>query len=306
MYEQHFNLREIPFGLTPDTSYFYNYSAHQEAFNVLLVALRMGEGFIKIVGEVGTGKTLLCRKLLNSLNGEFVTAFIPNPYMEPTTFRYALAEELMIDSRGNIGQHRLLKLITAKLVELRREGKQVVLLMDEVQAMPEKTLEAVRLLTNLETEKSKLLQVVMFGQPELDQRLNQPQVRQLRQRITFSHRLQPMDRSGVEGYLRHRLDIAGYQGPDLFVPKAVKLLYKASGGIPRLVNILAHKAMMAAYGEGRDRVLIPHMRRAIADTENVHKRSLFSRFWTLGTSVSAVLVLAVLMSGIYLYAGTSI
>ncbi len=292
MYESHFNLREPPFGLTPDTSYFYNYAAHQEAFNVLLVALRMGEGFIKIVGEVGTGKTLLCRKLLNALNGEFVTAYIPNPFMEPTTFRYALAEELMINSKGNVGQHRLLKLITAKLIQLRREGKRVVLLMDEVQAMPEKTLEALRLLTNLETEKAKLLQVVMFGQPELDQRLNQPQIRQLRQRITFSHRLRPMSRAGVEGYLRHRLDIGGYQGPDLFAPRAVKLLYKASGGIPRLVNILAHKAMMAAYGEGQKQVLAPHVRRAIADTENVRNRSIFSRFLTFGTSLPGLAVAA--------------
>jgi MSHA biogenesis protein MshM len=115
-----------------------------------------------------------------------------------------------------------------------------------------------------------------------------------------------MDRAGVEGYIRHRLDIAGYQGPDLFVPKAIKLLYKASGGIPRLVNILAHKAMMAAYGEGQDRVLVPHMRRAIADTENAHKGSLFSRFRTLGLSASAVVALAVLASSMYLFAGTSI
>jgi MSHA biogenesis protein MshM len=306
MYEKHFNLREPPFGLTPDTSYFYNYSAHQEAFNVLLVALRMGEGFIKIVGEVGTGKTLLCRKLLNTLSGEFVTAYIPNPFLEPTAFRYALAEELMINAKGNVGQHRLLKLITAKLIELRREGKRVVLLMDEVQAMPEKTLEALRLLTNLETEKSKLMQVVMFGQPELDQRLSQPQVRQLRQRITFSHRLRPMNRAGVEGYIRHRLDIGGYQGPDLFVPAALKLLYKASGGIPRLVNILAHKSMMAAFGEGQKKVSAAHVRRAIADTENVRKPSLFSRFRILSAGISSVAVLSVMAYWIYLSTGIRI
>ncbi len=274
MYEQHFKLREAPFGLTPDTSYFYSYPDHQEALNVLLVALRMGEGFIKVTGEIGTGKTLICRKLLNLLNGEFVTAYIPNPFMEPTALRYALADELMIEVQGNVGQHRLLKMITDRLIELRTAGERVVLILDEAQAMPEKSLEALRLLTNLETEKSKLMQVVLFGQPELDEHLRQPHVRQLRQRISFSYKLRPMSRVGVDGYLEHRLGVGGHSGATLFSAGARKLLYRASRGVPRLVNILAHKALLVAYGEGGEQVLPAHMRSAIRDTDDVRNSSI--------------------------------
>ncbi len=274
MYEQHFQLREAPFGLTPDTSYFYNYAAHQEALNVLLVALRMGEGFIKVTGEVGTGKTLICRKLLNMLNGEFFTAYIPNPFMEPTALRYALADELSLEVSGNVGQHRLSRMITDRLIELRSIGEKVVLILDEAQAMPENSLEALRLLTNLETEKNKLMQVVLFGQPELDERLRQPHVRQLRQRISFSCKLHPMNRAGVDGYLEHRLEIGGHSGTSLFSDGAKRLLYRASRGIPRLVNILAHKSMLAAYGEGGQQVLPSHVRSAIRDTDDVSNSSI--------------------------------
>jgi MSHA biogenesis protein MshM len=282
MYEQHFHLREAPFGLTPDTSYFYGYAAHQEALNVLLVALRMGEGFIKVTGEIGTGKTLICRKLLNLLHGEFVTAYIPNPFMEPTALRYALAEELSLEVSGNIGQHRLLKMISDRLIELRAAGERVVLILDEAQAMPEKSLEALRLLTNLETEKNKLMQVVLFGQPELDEHLRQPHVRQLRQRISFSCKLNPMNRAGVDGYLEHRLEIGGHIGESLFTSGAKKLLYRASRGVPRLVNILAHKSMLAAYGEGEQQILPSHVRSAIRDTDDVHNSAVLPGSQLLG------------------------
>jgi hypothetical protein len=171
MYQTHFGLASLPFTITPDTGFFHNAGTHQEALNVLLVALRTGEGFIKVTGEVGTGKTLLCRQLLNNLEADFVTAYIPNPFLNPTALRMALAEELGIEFARNIGQHRLLKLITERLVELNAAGKRVVLLLDEAQAMPDDSLEALRLLTNLETEHDKLMQVVLFGQPELDRRL---------------------------------------------------------------------------------------------------------------------------------------
>ena len=160
MYKDYFGLKEEPFSLTPDTSYFYNYPDHLEALNVLQVALHMGEGFIKVTGEVGTGKTLVCRTLLNTLGDEFVTGYIPNPTLTPAALRYALADELGIEFPHNIGPHQVLKLINLRLVALRAEGKRVVLLLDEAQALPDDSLEALRLLTNLETEKSKLLQVV--------------------------------------------------------------------------------------------------------------------------------------------------
>lgn len=280
MYLQHFGLKEMPFTITPDTEFFMNRAGYQDALNVMLVALRSGEGFIKVVGEVGVGKTILCRKLINSLGEYFVTAYIYNPYLEPDTLLFSLADELGIKYEQTIGQHQLLKGITERLVELHRQGKQVVLCMDEVQAMPIRTLETVRLLTNLETEKRKLLQVVLFGQPELDQLLEQPSIRQLKQRITFSYNLLPLNKLATLAYVRHRLAVAGFQGKDLFTGQAMDFLYHASGGIPRLINIIAHKAMLATYGEGDRAVRLKHLRLATRDTvetQNI-KPSVFN-FW---------------------------
>lgn len=272
MYAAHFGLREAPFTITPDTSFFFGHSAYQEAMNTLLVAVRSGEGFIKVIGEVGTGKTLLCRKFLSALatDRNFVTAYIPNPYLEPITLLLAIADELRIEYQANLTQHQLLKLLTKYLLDSYAEGKRVILCLDEAQAMPTETLESLRLLSNLETEKRKLLQVILFGQPELDQRLDQPSIRQLRQRISFTCRLSPLNLDETEYYVAHRLHIAGYHGPRLFSPRAVKRLFRASGGIPRLTNILSHKAMMAAFGEGTRNVEEHHIKLAIADTESTN------------------------------------
>src|SRR5579863_6586410 len=211
MYITHFGLREAPFSITPDTSFFFAHPAHREALNILLVAARSGEGFVKVTGEVGTGKTLLCRMFLDALaaNGKFVTAYVPNPYLEPTALLLAIIDELRIDYRADSNQHQLLKLLTKRLVDIYAADKRVVLCLDEAQAMPMETLEALRLLSNLETGKRKLLQVVLFGQPELDLRLKEPGVRQLTQRIAFSYRLAPLGFKDVQYYVNHRLQIAG-------------------------------------------------------------------------------------------------
>ena len=250
MYCEYFGLREPPFSLTPDTSYFLNRAGYQDALNVLLVALRSGEGFVKVVGEVGTGKTLLCRKLINTLREGFVSAYIHNPYLEPGALLRAVADELEVPIASNAAQHDLLKALSRRLIAIHRAGRRVVLCLDEVQAMPVQTLEVFRLLTNLETEKRKLIQVVLFGQPEIDALLAQPSVRQLRQRITFTYRLLPLNRPGLRAYVGHRLAVAGYQGTRLFSARALERIYRASGGVPRLVNILCHKGLMAAYGKG--------------------------------------------------------
>lgn len=301
MYLKHFGLREFPFNLTPDTGFFFRYGSHQEAYNVLLVALRTGEGFIKVTGEVGTGKTLLCRLLLNTLGDEFVTAYIPNPFITPAALHMALADELHIEYRRNSGQHRLLKQISDRLIELNAAGKRVALLIDEAQTLPANTLEALRLLTNLETEKSKLLQVVLFGQPELDQRLENPALRQLRQRITFAHQLIPIDLHGFEGYITHRLHVACYQGPPLFSRRTLAAMHRASRGIPRLINILCHKALLAAYGRGDSVVLPVHVRMAAHDTEDVmlhrpHRRLLRAIEGTLGRATALLVAIGVLHS----------
>jgi MSHA biogenesis protein MshM len=271
MYKAHFGLRELPFSITPDTGFFFACATYQEALNTLLIASRNGEGFIKITGEVGVGKTLLCRKFMSALDDRFVTAYIPNPLLEPRSLMLALAEELEIPQEKDVDQYQLLKAINNRLLVLARMGKQAILCLDEAQAMPIETLEALRLLTNLETEKRKLLQIVMFGQPELDRNLNQEAIRQLMQRITFHYHLGPLTRDDLEFYLSHRLSIAGYSGSRLFDPSAINMLYKSSGGVPRLVNILAHKSLMLTYGEGKQQVNARHVRAAANDTGAARK-----------------------------------
>ncbi len=271
-YLKHFGLRELPFGITPDTSYFFACRSIQEALNTLLVAVSNGEGFIKITGEVGTGKTLLCRKFLSTLGPAWVSAYIPNPNLESRGLQLALAEELGVAGES-IEPHRLEKELMQRLLDLARQGKRVVLCMDETQAMPLATLETVRLLTNLETEKRKLMQVVLFGQPELDRKLASQAVRQLRQRITFQHTLKALGRNEVADYVAHRLTIAGYSGPALFTNGALGSIHTASRGVPRLVNILAHKSLLLTYGEGARRAERGHVRAAVEDTPSARLRS---------------------------------
>lgn len=274
MYLSHFGLREAPFSLTPDTEYYFASTPHQEALNVLMVALANGEGFIKVTGEVGLGKTLICRTLLNRLGPGYVTAYIPNPHLSPGTLRASLADELEIQTISRPTQEYLHRAITRRLIELAQAGKRVVLCMDEAQQLPDQTLETVRLLTNLETEKQKLLQVVLFGQPELDSRLSEKQFRQLRQRISFAYRIAPLDPTTASQYLRHRLEVAGHRGAPLFEPQAERRLVRAARGTPRLLNVLGHKAMLAAYGQGVHRVSPAHVRAAIDDTEDTRRRHL--------------------------------
>jgi MSHA biogenesis protein MshM len=270
-YLKHFGLRELPFGITPDTSYFFACRSIQEALNTLLVAVANGEGFIKITGEVGTGKTLLCRKFLSTLSANWVSAYIPNPNLDPRGLVLALAEELGVPGESS-GPHRLEKELMQRLLDIARQGKRVVLCMDETQAMPLATLETVRLLTNLETEKRKLMQVVLFGQPELDRNLSSESVRQLRQRITFQYVLKALGRKEVADYVAHRLTIAGYSGQSLFTSGALAELHAASRGVPRLVNILAHKSLLTLYGEGGRQAERRHVRCAVEDTPSATGR----------------------------------
>lgn len=270
MYLQHYNLNEMPFTLMPSVHFFCKLPGYHAGLNVLLLNLRSGEGFIKITGNVGSGKTLLCRTLLESLGDEFFTAYIPNPDLEPIMLRKALAQELQIPPENLEDPHTLFTSIGKRLMELHAAGKRVVLLVDEAQALPSESLETLRLLTNLETEKSKLLQVVLFGQPELDLRLAQRTLRQLKQRIAFSYKIPALKRPELKIYLNHRLVTAGYRHDDLFTPMARWLLFYKSRGVPRLINILAHKAMMAAYGRGEVKVGYRCVREAANDTEAIH------------------------------------
>jgi MSHA biogenesis protein MshM len=286
MYLRHFALREAPFSITPDTAYFFPHDSAQAALNTLLVALRSGEGFLKIVGEVGCGKTVLCRQVLNILQNECVTAYIPNPDMGSDDLLLALLHELRVNipapevvtPSGMAFQPRpvLLNLLGQCLIGHAQQGRRVVVLIDEAQAIPLASIESLRLLSNLETEKQKLLQLVLLGQPELDAKLARPEIRQLLQRITFSEYLGPMSAPQVALYLEHRLIIAATNettDTQVFPAPAAQLIAQFSAGVPRLVNVLAHKCLMLAFGENLHRVTPAHVCLAAADTPGVRKKS---------------------------------
>ena len=294
MYLGHFSLREAPFSITPDSSFFYPHESAQAALNTLLVALRSGEGFLKIVGEVGCGKTVLCRQLLNTLQGEFVTAYIPNPDMGPDELLRALALELSIKLSPPIRRHTVLNALRECLLAHAHAGKQVMVCIDEAQAIPLRTVESLRLLSNLETEKHKLLQIVLMGQPELDIKLARPEIRQLIQRITFSEYLGPMAADRVPVYLMHRLITAATDANtdvQVFEDSAARAIARFSGGVPRLINILANKCLMLAYGENVHRVSVAHVKLAAADTPGLLRRlPWWRRLWPArATSDTALL-----------------
>lgn len=272
MYKTHFGLNSQPFGLTPDTQFFCELPSHLEALNVLLIALHNGEGFIKITGDVGTGKTMLCRKLLNELPAPFESAYIPNPHLPPVGLLMAIADEMGIEYSRHTGINGLMKLINDFLIKSAIAGKKLVLIIDEAQSMSLETLETLRLITNLETEKQKLLQIVLFGQPELDDLLRNKAIRQLRQRITFSYALKPLTSKNVADYVQHRLRIAGMGNISIFTGLAIKAMHHYSRGIPRLINILANKAMLSAYGKGASSIGIKDVYVAALDTDDAHKK----------------------------------
>lgn len=269
MYHGHFGLREPPFSLTPDPAYFFAHHGAQAALNTLLVALRSGEGFVKIVAEVGCGKTLLCRRLLAALSEDSETAYIPNPALDSRAMLLAVCEELAIAVDGGESPHRVVKEMRRCLLEHAGAGRKVVVIVDEAQCIPDDTVEALRLMSNIETEKRKLLQIVLMGQPELDARLAQPHLRQLLQRITFADRIQPLRADEVGAYVAFRLKVAGAGDEALFADAAILELARRSGGIPRLVNIIAHKSMMLAFGEGAAAIGKAHVALAADDTAAV-------------------------------------
>jgi MSHA biogenesis protein MshM len=277
VYLNHFGLDQIPFGITPDTEFFYPSASHREGLNLLHAALASGEGFIKVVGEVGTGKTLLCRNFLAELGPDVKAAYIPNPQMGARDLLLEVADELGAGSGKPDAPHAI-KRINLRLLDLAHEGKQVVLCIDEAQTMPHLTLESLRMLSNLETEKRKLLHIVLFGQPELDEMLAAHSARQIRQRIVFHYQLRRLNVEEVFKYVGQRLRVAGYSGDDLFSPQALHALHRHADGTPRLVNILAHKALIVAFGEGRLQVAKHHVKAAARDTDGAVK----SVWWPWG------------------------
>lgn len=265
MYTQHFGLHEAPFGITPNPAFFYSGNARGEILSALLYAVTHGEGIVKVTGEVGCGKTMLCRMLEARLPDGVDVLYLVNPTLCPQEVLHAIAAELSLETGGRRSDE-VVRALQAALIARHAAGRRVVLLVEEAQAMPLETLEEIRLLTNLETASSKLLQIVLFGQPELDEHLSLPHMRQLRERITHSFDVPPMPRDQIPFFLSHRLRAAGYRGPELFSQGAVRLIARGSQGIVRRINVLADKALMAAFAEDLPYVNSYHVRQAIEDS----------------------------------------
>ena len=292
MYQGFYHFTEMPFLLPPNTDFFCALAPHNEALKVILSALSMSEGFIKVTGEVGTGKTLLCRKLINHLSDKFVACYLPNPYLTPDELRIAFANELGIDISNDVAAQGLHSAIETKLLALKKEGRQAVLIIDEAQSLSWDALEMLRLFSNLETEKSKLLQIVLFGQPELDANLSNPKVRQIRQRISFSYTLRTMTSAEVDYYIGHRLTTAG--GSEQLIPKGLRaFIALVTRGTPRLVNIVCHKILLRAYGQGKSAASWQHTINAVFDTDDC-KRRLVPRQSIVILSIAAVAVASAL------------
>ena len=265
MYQSHFQLREAPFGITPNPAFFYPGNTRGEILEALLYAVCHGEGIIKVTGEVGAGKTMLCRMLESQLPPHIEVIYLVNPNLNPVEVQFAIAAELGLPTRG-FRVDEVQRGLHAHLIERHGQGRQVVLLVEEAQAMPLETLEAIRLLTNLETARSKLLQIVLFGQPELDEHLELPSMRQLRERITHSFHVPAMEPALVADFLDFRLRAAGHDGPAVFSAAAAKMIGDSSEGIVRRINILADKALLAAFADDADVVDKRHVRAAISES----------------------------------------
>ncbi len=267
MYYQHFGLKEPPYKITPNTDFFFSGGNRGAILDALVYAITHGEGIVKVVGEVGSGKTMLCRMLQTILPENIESVYLANPSVAPEDVLYAIAFELQLELPENADRLKVMQALQAYLLQRHEAGCQVVIFVEEAQGMPLATLEEIRLLSNLETRQDKLLQIVLFGQPELDENLNQEHIRQLRERITHRFSLGPLQTKDIGEYLIFRLRAAGYHGPHLFTDAAIRKLSKASEGLVRRINILADKALLSAFADNMYQVTPRHVDAAIHDSE---------------------------------------
>ncbi len=280
MYLEHFGLTEAPFKITPHTEFFFSGANRGETLEALLYSITSGEGIVKVTGEVGSGKTMLCRVLMERLPETVETIYLAVPSLSRDEMLATIAGDLHLETQG-MSTTKLIRALQEKLIEIHAEGRQVVALIDEAHAMPLETLEEIRLLSNLETSHFKLMQIVLFGQPELDEHLSLQNMRQLRERITHSFSLKPLPPRDIKDYVDFRLRAAGYKGPDLFTPESLKLIAEASEGLTRRINIYCDKTLLAAFAVGTHTVTPDLVRAAITDTQIVvpdHKK-LRGSFW---------------------------
>ncbi len=268
MYLEHFGLAEPPFKITPVTDFFFSGANRGEILDALVYAITDGEGIVKVSGEVGSGKTMLCRMLLDKLPTNIKAIYLANPSMSRDELLYAICDRLQLDLEGK-RISVILQTLQNHLEAMYERGERAVVLVDEAHAMPLETLEELRLLYNLQVGKHKLLQIVLFGQPELDEKLLQTNMRQLKDRIVHHFTILPLSQKVIHDYLMFRMRAAGYKGPDIFTPEAEKMIGKASQGLLRRVNILADKALLAAFVENTHAIEARHVQAALRDSEMI-------------------------------------
>jgi len=266
LYLEHFGLDEPPFRITPHPDFFFDGADRGATLEGLLYAILHDEGIVKVSGEIGSGKTTLCRVMMERLPAEVETVFLANPSYSRTEILQAIAEELGLPA-GSDPAAPALRALQEKLLALYGAGKRVVVMIDEAHAMPDDTLEQLRLLSNLESSRHKLLQIVLFGQPELDEALAKPSMRQLKDRITHSFRTRPLASEEVGKYVAFRMRAAGYKGPDVFSPSAIAAIARASSGLSRRINVLCDKALLAAFAANTHAVTPREVRAAAADSD---------------------------------------
>ena len=291
MYYEYFSLDQPPFRITPDTSLFFPGGNRGAILNAMIYAITSGEGIVKVVGEVGSGKTMLCRMLAVELPEKVEVVYLANPRLSPDNILHAIAIELKLAVNAHDDRLRVMQHLQQYLLQRHAENRQVVLFVEEAQSMPLATLEEIRLLSNLETHQHKLLQIVLFGQPELDQMLSQKDIRQLKERITYSFYLNPLKNNEIKDYLNSRLRACGYRGDEVFNDASVRAIARYSRGLLRRINILADKALLAAYAANLNKVNAKQIRIAAKDSEFVAGWQHF-RFSAVIAGVVLILLLA--------------
>tara|TARA_R110002073_G_scaffold207818_1_gene368063 strand:+ start:494 stop:1432 length:939 start_codon:yes stop_codon:yes gene_type:complete len=288
MYLEYFGLSKPPFRITPDTHVFFEGSDRGPTLNALIYAIGNGEGIIKVVGEVGTGKTMLCRMLPTKFNSNIDWVYLAHPSLSPDQILQEVARELGLEIGPYPDKLLVMRQLQTTLLARYADNRRVVVLVEEAQEMPLETLEELRLLSNLETDEHKLLQIVLFGQPELDENLAARKIRQLRERITHSLYLAPLHLADTHAYLNFRIRASGYTGPDLFSLKVAEAIDKYSHGLIRRINILADKALLTAYARGSYDLTSEDIKFAAEDSQYEPRR----RRWPWSESIAVILLVA--------------
>ncbi len=266
LYEKYYGLKERPFNVTADPNFLFFSRKHREAFDHLIYGIKERRGFLEITGEIGTGKTTLCRALIGQLDPNTKTAFILNSNLPETQLLFAIVTDFGLNAKPKT-KISLLTELNKFLIEQLKAGSNVVLIIDEAQNLRSAQLEQVRMLSNLETDKDKLIQIVLVGQPELRDKLNSPELEQLRQRISVRYHILPLDKAEISDYITHRMRVAGSDGSVAFSPDAISEIFEYSGGVPRLINLVCDRALLLGFTMETKEITLDMIKRSVEEIE---------------------------------------